>query len=115
MNRQIALAYGVAGLAVAIAFVTVVATTVGFSDAAAPPESAAASPIASVDPAALADFPSQRNAAEVVYVDEMGNPVDERVAQASGRARGDDDDRWEHEEDEDDHDEHHGRRHHDDD
>lgn len=52
MNRQIALAYGVAGLAVAIAFVTVVAGTLGFSEAATPAPTATESPLASVDPAA---------------------------------------------------------------
>ena len=83
MERQVAWAYGVAGLALAVA-------TAAFVGANLPPE---APPVAEAPveervasregPASVPD--------EVVYVDERGNPVDARAGRHGGGEREEDD------------------------
>ncbi len=103
MDRNIAIAYGVASFSLAVALVAVLG-----ADAAepappdAPPVSAPpASPPVAAPPTAVAPAPEP----EVVYVDEKGRPLRD----GAGRRQ--------HEEDEHEEDEHEGRRrrHHDDD
>ena len=104
MNRQIALAYGIAGLAVATALVVVIGSTVGLFGGPAPaptlPLTAQVAPTPAAPPAASSpEVPGPpvpfagASDPEVVYVDE---PV-------RSRRHGDDD----HDDDEDDH---HGHR-----
>ena len=98
--NQIAVAYGIAGLAVAVAVATIIGTTVGLGEErsasmAAPPEPpAVAERLAMAAPAA----------GPVVYVDEQGNPV---AAPTRGR-RGEAHEGEEHEE-------HEGEEHEDED
>jgi hypothetical protein len=109
MNKQIAFAYGIAGLAVAAAFITyITAPTEGF-DTGVMPEQAQVStleqPIAAPEGVVLAQAaPQEVLPPEYVYVDEPAAP----------RRHGDDDDRGEGRERDDDrgHGEH---RDHDDD
>ncbi|PKN57432.1 MAG: hypothetical protein CVU56_10550 [Deltaproteobacteria bacterium HGW-Deltaproteobacteria-14] len=107
MNRQIALAYAIAGLAVAVALIVIVGTTGGLFGGSDPaPEviaeaapGALTAPLAPSQPLPLPASPDGA-APEIVYVD----------APAAGGRRGDDDDDHERRE--------HGgrgRKHHDDD
>lgn len=85
--NQIALAYGVAGLAVAVAL----ATVVGTSTEAEPTFDRPPLAVAAADPApAPPDGP-----AEVTYVDERGNPVDPSALRPGRDHRSDDADEHE--------------------
>ncbi len=127
MNKQIALAYGIAGLAVAVAAIVVIGTSVGLfggrtSDKGAEPGAEAT---AAVDgPMSRADAPpvqgrqpvngawpagAQPAAAdgpvEVVYVDEPAaqrrRGDDERYEHEHGEHERGEHERWEHEDDDD--------------
>lgn len=110
MNRQIALAYGIAGLAVATALVVVVGSTAGLFGGPAPapappltaqaaPAPAAGSPVTPSPEAAGAPdlFTRAPSAPEVVYVDEPARPRrhgddDHHEDDHHGRGRGDHED-----------------------
>lgn len=100
MNKQIALAYGIAGLAVAIATIAVIATSTGlFTDQSPTAPALTSSPVvdavAPPEPALPAVAPTesvQPEPVEYVYVD--------------APRRGHDDERWEREDDDDDEHEH---------
>jgi hypothetical protein len=111
MNRQIAFAYGIAGLAVAVAFIAVIGSTSGLFDRAAP-DSASVSPtvLAALPPASAgqaaplplagpATSPSAP-AEEIVYVDAPARAGrhGEHERKEHGERKGHDD----HEEDDDD-------------
>ncbi len=96
MDRKLAVAYGIAGIAVAIAFTAVLVsgdTRHPALDAPPPPAVAAATP-----------------AAEVMYVDAHGRPLrGDEVARADDHEEGEEGE--EHEEDEDDEDDDDAREH----
>lgn len=97
MNRQIALAYGVAAIATSIAFATLVGSTLGWSEPAQDPVVA---PLASAAPVVTVPEPPQApDEPEIVYVDETGAPLADRPVR---RSRHDEHERWEHERDDDD-------------
>ena len=108
MNRQIALAYGIAGLAVATALVVVVGSTAGLfgGPAPAPPLAAQVAPTPAVGPPVTRSpefhgapdlFARAPSDPEVVYVDEPVRPRrhdddDHDEDDHHGRGRGDDED-----------------------
>jgi PAS domain-containing protein len=102
MNRSSALAYAVAGLAVAFALVVMVragtpaAPTPSLADAGAEE-----TPAEAADPAAesAGATPAEPAETEVIYVDESGRRL--LGPEASARRGHEDHERWEHEEDED--------------
>lgn len=115
MDRNIAIAYGVASFSLAVALVAVLGAD------AAEPETPAASPVtAPLDSPPLAAPPVAAPPApepEVVYVDEKGRPLREGAGRRHQEEDEEEEEEEEEDEDEDEDDEHEGRRrrHHDDD
>ncbi len=93
MNRQLATAYGLTGLSIAVSLIAIVASTTPLLDSAPAPAPMVAPISVSALPSAAAPVAAPLPAAElppeVVYVDEP----------APAGHRGDDDDAWEHDDD----------------